>query len=197
MGAGSVGRWRALVRRFQYIHLPVSANPSKATHPWTILLSVAKPDDYVIVKLDIDSLHVERALVFQLVHNATFNAIVDELYYENHVNTAAMQMHWGMTDDPVRLKHSYALFRALRDVGIRAHSWPWYLNLKCVILYIVCFESKIEKRFVFANRVFVRGPHRRQRLQTRDESRFERSQAPQPKQIKNEASNQHGSANCN
>jgi hypothetical protein len=66
------------------------------------------------------------------------------------------------------------------------------LNLKCVILYIVCFESKIEKRFVFANRVFVRGPHRRQRLQTRDESRFERSQAPQPKQIKNEASNQHG-----
>jgi hypothetical protein len=115
---------RSMIGRFNYVNLPISANPGDRTHPWSILLSVAKPEDYVVVKLDIDAPHVELPLVLQLVNNATFRAVVDEFFFEHHVNVRAMHMHWGMWSSSVRLRHSYDLFRSLRNSGLRAHSWP-------------------------------------------------------------------------
>lgn len=112
-----------LYGRFVYINLPVSPNPTEPTHPWNILLSIVNPDDYVIVKLDIDTPHVEMPLIHQLINNVSYSNVVDELFFEHHVNIRAMQYYWGL-DGTIRLKHSYELFTALRKIGVRAHSWP-------------------------------------------------------------------------
>lgn len=110
--------------RYMYFNVPVSADPTHSSHPWSILLSVASPDDYVIVKLDIDTPAVERALVRQLLDNNSFSAIVDEFFFEHHVNSAAMNRYWGLHDERTTMRHSYKLFQSFRERGIRAHSWP-------------------------------------------------------------------------
>ena len=115
---------RHLWGRYTYYNLPVSANPSDQTHPWSVLLSVASPRDYVIVKLDIDTPTIERELIRQLLTNTTISKVVDELFYENHVNTASMHYYWGLESDELQLRHSYEMFTKLRRMGIRAHSWP-------------------------------------------------------------------------
>lgn len=110
--------------RYSYFNLPVSAKLSDSNHPWNVLLSIADPSDYVIVKLDIDAPNVERALVRQLLDNATFTSVVDEFFFEHHVNVLAMHRYWGLQNDDTKLQHSYEMFHGLRERGIRAHSWP-------------------------------------------------------------------------
>lgn len=115
---------KELWSRYMYFNVPVSPDPAQSSHPWSILLQIAKPDDYVIVKLDIDTPAVERSLVRQLLDNSSYSDIVDEFFFEHHVNTASMHHYWGLRDDSARLSHSYQLFEQLRELGIRAHSWP-------------------------------------------------------------------------
>jgi hypothetical protein len=110
--------------RYMYFNVAVSADPTQASHSWNILLSIAKPSDYVIVKLDIDARDIERALVQQLLDNNSYSSIVDEFFFEHHVNAVAMHRYWGLQHDETTMRHSYKLFHELRERGIRAHCWP-------------------------------------------------------------------------
>lgn len=91
-------------------------------NPWKVLQSVAQQHDYVIVKLDIDTPHLETRLIQQLVNSASLKSLIDELFFEMHVTVPAMKKHWGTP--PGTLETAYKLFSKLRHAGIRAHSWP-------------------------------------------------------------------------
>ena len=54
-----------LVGKFSYFNTPVTSAPGGAHNPWRVLASVASPDDYVVVKIDIDHSPTELALVEQ------------------------------------------------------------------------------------------------------------------------------------
>ncbi|CAF1333099.1 unnamed protein product [Adineta ricciae] len=91
-------------------------------NPWFTLQKIAKPEDHVIVKLDIDTFDVERALVDQIANDSAIHSLIDELFFEHHVLVDEMRAFWRPPPDP--LSQSYILFTKLRQLGIRMHGWP-------------------------------------------------------------------------
>jgi len=89
------------------------------------------PEDFFVLKLDIDSAPIEEPIVQSLLaddpENGGASALIDELMFEHHVNFYPMNQPWGLAADSKKdgdLLTSYNLFRDLRRKGIRAHSWP-------------------------------------------------------------------------
>jgi hypothetical protein len=91
-------------------------------NPWNMLKSIAKPNDYVIIKLDIDTPVLENEIIQQTLNDTSISSLVDEIFYEMHVRINEMIPYWGV--QPGELKDSYKLFTKVRHVGIRMHSWP-------------------------------------------------------------------------
>jgi hypothetical protein len=114
----------ALMGKYVYINMPVSSDAASALNPWNVLLHTAKKQDYVIVKLDIDNSEIDRQLVLQLISNKSIHDVVDEFYFEHHVNSKEMNQYWGSHHGEHTIVQSYALFKNLRMLGVRAHSWP-------------------------------------------------------------------------
>lgn len=91
-------------------------------NPWNILKSIAKPDDYVIIKLDIDTPSLENNLANQVLNDPSISSLIDEMFYEMHVSVNEMRPFWGSPGG--QLKDTYVFFTKLRQLGIRMHSWP-------------------------------------------------------------------------
>lgn len=92
---------------------------------------IVKPEDFFVMKLDIDFAAIEEPMVQNLLaddpENGGASALIDELMWENHVNFYPMNGPWAIAPDSKKygdLLMSYNLFRDLRRKGIRAHSWP-------------------------------------------------------------------------
>ena len=97
----------------------------------------AKPEDYILFKLDIDSPHVEAGSVDDILAHASTTPI-DEFFWEHHVqgNYILARGYWkqdflrqskssssSSSYPHVTLRESYEYFWKLRQHGIRAHSW--------------------------------------------------------------------------
>ncbi|KAJ1625509.1 hypothetical protein T492DRAFT_1039154 [Pavlovales sp. CCMP2436] len=90
---------------------------------------VARPEDFVVLKLDIDTFEVERQVVEELRTNArktNASSLVDEFFFEYHFltpNEPHLHHYWmsskrgGSIDDAVALMHD------LRAKGVRSHFW--------------------------------------------------------------------------
>ena len=48
------------------------------------LLKIATPDDVAIIKLDIDRIHLEAALIERIVSEPALHSLIDELFFEQH-----------------------------------------------------------------------------------------------------------------
>lgn len=92
--------------------------------PLELLRAVARPGDFVVFKIDIDTEALEESIVAQLLLDEGLGALVDDLYFEHHVRNEVMDPRgWG--GGQVRdVQDSIEFFQALRRHGIRAHSWP-------------------------------------------------------------------------
>lgn len=91
-----------------------------------------RPNTLAVVSMllqDIDTWAVENALVAALLADATALGLVDEFYFEDHVNFSEMLGWWDNTYNPKQydpsrsLSDSYHQFLRLRQLGVRAHSW--------------------------------------------------------------------------
>jgi hypothetical protein len=109
-----------LMGLFTFINVPVDTRGK--FNPWNILKSIANVNDYVIIKLDIDTSHLENQLVQQIINDQKIYSLIDEMFFEMHVNIKEMQPYW--LSPPGELKDTYILFHKLRQLGIRMHSWP-------------------------------------------------------------------------
>jgi hypothetical protein len=109
--------------RMHFFNWPVKGDVGDNDNPFTILKTIATPEDFVVVKLDIDFPPVETALVNQLLLDPSITSLVDEFSFEHHVYLPDMLKWWG-TDVPGNLSFSYSIFRRLRELGVHAHSWP-------------------------------------------------------------------------
>jgi hypothetical protein len=102
---------------YTFINAGIDAESGRF-NPWTMLEAIAKPNDYVVVKLDIDTPQLENALIRQLLdENNEARNLIDELFFEKHVSNKRKPKK----DE---LKYSYELFTKLRNYGIRMHGWP-------------------------------------------------------------------------
>jgi hypothetical protein len=110
-----------------FYNVPIETDPDSLHNPLRVLRSVARVDDFVVFKLDVDNSSVEEAIVNQLLSKPALLALVDELFWEHHVTRSPMQHKgWGQhvgRHTNQTLASSYSLFLRLRALGIRAHSW--------------------------------------------------------------------------
>lgn len=115
--------------RLTYHNFPVDAANESMRNPLRVLEALTRPDDFVVLKIDIDTPSIERELIGQLLAQPALMQRVDELFWEHEVIASPMahrgwrirQTEKGRPKET--LADSYAYFRALREAGIRAHSW--------------------------------------------------------------------------
>ena len=117
-----------------YFNIPVDDTQGGKNNPWRYIRDLVRPEDFCVVKVDIDTPEIEIELMRQLVldddsvkseqvDKARLSHLIDELYFEHHVWGSGLSSTWagyGMDGDMVG---SYNLFSQLRNLGIRAHSW--------------------------------------------------------------------------
>ena len=114
--------------KYQYFNWPASSNVSDPSAPLNIIKKIAQPGDFVVLKLDIDTPSVELAIVRELLRDPELLELVDEFFFEYHVSFAPMNPSWFGSAEPSTvtkdtLADSYKVFQALREKGVRAHSW--------------------------------------------------------------------------
>jgi hypothetical protein len=74
---------------------PVNNKPVSPDNPLVILESVAKPEDFVVFKLDIDSPQIEKRLIADILRNPRVSCLIDELFFEHHAKTASIDRLHG------------------------------------------------------------------------------------------------------
>ncbi len=107
-----------------FYNFGVSAKVDDVQNPLQVLRKIARPDDYVIFKLDIDNTPIEEAIVDSLLADSVAIDLIDDFYWEHHVNQIDMHQYWRTNLLTNSIKDSIVYLRRLRDKGIRAHSWP-------------------------------------------------------------------------
>ena len=76
------------------------------------------PEDFVVVKLDIDTASVELPLTDQLLNDPQLHTLVDQFYFEYHVQQK--ELGWPYDASIYDAMH---LLTLLREKGIAAHYW--------------------------------------------------------------------------
>jgi len=104
-----------------WINVAIEADPSSQNNPHRMLLEQFGPDDFVVIKLDIDTPAIENPLLEQLLTDPKLQEIVDVFYFEHHVEMEEMKPYWGEMDKSI--VESLEVFQKLRKAGIAAHYW--------------------------------------------------------------------------
>lgn len=107
---------------YQYYNVPVAMDSGGE---WSAFraLKAKRNVDYTVLKIDIDNPALERQLVDHLLSDSTLTDLVDEFFFEHHTFTQPMHLSWRTTMGDDSLWESYRIFAALRNKGVRAHSW--------------------------------------------------------------------------
>jgi hypothetical protein len=62
-------------------------------------------------------------LIAQILKYPEVSELIDELFFEHHINMDHMVSFWATGHTTVFQSDSMKLFRGMRERGIRAHSW--------------------------------------------------------------------------
>jgi hypothetical protein len=111
---------------YDWFNIPADPQVGAAGNPLTILLQVARPEDFVVVKIDIDNSPVELQFINQIMENASLSSLIDELYFEHHFNMHPMiELGWvaSGSESGMTMVDSARIFTGMRNRGIRAHVW--------------------------------------------------------------------------
>lgn len=107
---------------YHWINVGVDSDPNSGSNPLKMILDNYNEDDFIIIKLDIDTPFVEMPLAYQLLEDDRFGALIDSFYFEHHVHLHELRHNWR-TDVAGSVKDSLQLFHALRQKGIPSHFW--------------------------------------------------------------------------
>ena len=102
----------------------VDYNETSKMNPLQSILKKFDEDDFIVMKLDIDSPGIELNLANQLLEDkeGVYHKLIDQFYFEHHVPMAEMFQYWR--DNTLgTMQASFEFFHALRKKGIAAHFW--------------------------------------------------------------------------
>lgn len=131
--------------KLHFFNVPVESEP----HPngvLALLREAATPDDFVVLKVDVDHSAIEESVVTGIAADPHLASLVDELFFEYHfygephVEGRPFNPYWGVHNDtrhgpvptstvPAALRTNATadtalhLMHRLRRRGIRAHFW--------------------------------------------------------------------------
>lgn len=110
---------------YHWINVGVTAEEGNKLNPLHSILKRFSKDDFVVVKLDIDTSSIEVPLAHQLLEDkdGLYHELIDQFYFEHHVGLQELAQAWkGYMHESI--KDSLDLFVSLRKKGIPAHFWP-------------------------------------------------------------------------
>lgn len=108
---------------YHWINVGITHEEGHRLNPLHSILSQFNEDDFIVVKLDIDTASIEVPLAHQLLNDPTYHKLIDQFYFEHHVHLAELAANWrGSMKGSVA--DSLHLFHNLRQKGIPAHFWP-------------------------------------------------------------------------
>ena len=86
------------------------------------LEDLVKAEDFVAVKLDIDTPSAELVIMEAIAESPEIAALIDELYFEYHFDFDGINFGWGeqVSGD---VDTALGLMRRLRELGVRSHFW--------------------------------------------------------------------------
>lgn len=108
---------------YHWYNIPVNPEPNHPDNAMDYIKRVARPEDFVVLKIDIDNSPVEEALVNQLLASDELLGLVDDFFFEHHVNVGPMNGYWASAGYPRKLEDTYRIFSTLRSKGVMAHAW--------------------------------------------------------------------------
>lgn len=114
-------KWKAA---YHWFNVGVEIDATSDKNPWNLLLEGGRfgPDDFVVVKLDVDTSHIENPIAHQMLNDTRIAELVDVFYYEHHVGVKEMAKHWKSSMHG-SMMDSLEFFRRMRDLGIASHYW--------------------------------------------------------------------------
>ena len=87
-----------------------------------VLEDAATPEDFVVMKVDIDSSDIEIPLVWEILRSPKLSSLVDEIFFEYHFNVSP-DFGWEDLGKNHTVDDALHLMRELRAVGMRSHFW--------------------------------------------------------------------------
>lgn len=108
---------------YHFFNIPASSDASDGANPLNMIKSISRPEDYVVLKLDIDNSEIEMEFMDQIFADRNLHPLIDEFFFEHHVNFQPLNDHWNTSEEAMELTDSYELLKRLRSLGIRAHGW--------------------------------------------------------------------------
>lgn len=111
-----------LMDSFHWINVGVDSEPGAKLNPFTTILNKFDSDDFIVVKLDIDTTLIENRLAMQLRDDPRLLDLVDLFYYEDHRLQAELMPYW-MGGARGSIGESLELMTDLRKTGVAAHYW--------------------------------------------------------------------------
>lgn len=114
-----------IVKRLHFYNAPAKSHPSSPSDPLNILKSMAKPGDFVALKLDIDDSFLELSFIRRLEGDVELRGLVAELFFEMHYHHTDMAPWFSVFGaPPAKYYDVIALFSRLRSKGFGLHYWP-------------------------------------------------------------------------
>eukprot|EP00563_Minutocellus_polymorphus_P021393 CAMPEP_0197718452 /NCGR_PEP_ID=MMETSP1434-20131217/2602_1 /TAXON_ID=265543 /ORGANISM="Minutocellus polymorphus, Strain CCMP3303" /LENGTH=311 /DNA_ID=CAMNT_0043303107 /DNA_START=280 /DNA_END=1215 /DNA_ORIENTATION=+ len=107
---------------YHWMNVGVESDKTSVLNPLEMLAENYNEDDFIVVKLDIDTPSVELPLVQQLLTDDKYVGLVDQFYFEHHVHLKELAPYWGAAANG-SVSDSLRVFQSLRQKGIGAHSW--------------------------------------------------------------------------
>jgi len=105
---------------FFNVGVPKEPHPNGAV---ALLKAAAKPEDFVVVKMDIDNAQLEHSIVNELLSDRSFAELVDEFFFEYHFVFDNIEFGWGRQGKGHTVDEALRVMRRLRTSGIRSHFW--------------------------------------------------------------------------
>lgn len=109
-----------------FYNYPAVQTVQHMQNPLTQIMHRTRPEDYVVLKLDIDQNRLEEEFIRQIMDEPELYTRIDELFWENHVlehPLATRAWRKSLKGTNKTLADSYIIFSKLRKLGIKAHSW--------------------------------------------------------------------------
>ena len=97
------------------------SNPNSFLH---LLKNFVTPEDFVVIKVDIDTPGAEVPIVKAIAEYPSLSNLVDEIFFEYHVYMDGLSFGWrDNTSDKDDVDDALKLMYKLRQLGIRSHFW--------------------------------------------------------------------------
>ncbi|KAG7352087.1 hypothetical protein IV203_008135 [Nitzschia inconspicua] len=111
---------------YHWFNVGVDSDPTSSNNPLKMIKDNFNEDDFIVVKLDIDTSSIEVPLAYSLLSDQKLLDLIDVFYFEHHVHMLPIWENWKLHKQNVggNLEESLKLFTDIRKRGIASHSWP-------------------------------------------------------------------------